>query len=129
MVFFLTTGAWIAIFWVIFMSFSLLGVLAYAELEFILASIKVLGLIVFFILSIVINVGGTGEMGYLGFRYFRDPGPFNGTGIDALNGIAKILVVSATLYAGSKVWRLQPLRPRTPAELYPLRFAPCSGVS
>ena len=120
MVFFLTTGAWIAIFWVIFMSFSLLGVLAYAELEFILASIKVLGLIVFFILSIVINVGGTGEMGYLGFRYFRDPGPFNGTGIDALNGIAKILVVSATLYAGVESVALTAAEAKNPRRAVPI---------
>lgn len=89
-------GAWIAIFWVIFLAFSMLGVLAYGEVEFALSTIKVIGIAVFFILSIVINVGGAGgDQGYIGFRYFKNPGPFAGSGLDALNGIAKILVVSS----------------------------------
>ncbi|EPQ27624.1 uncharacterized protein PFL1_04762 [Pseudozyma flocculosa PF-1] len=114
-----TTGGWIMIFWSIFIAFSLLGVLAYAEAEFVLASIKVIGLIVFFILSIVINVGGTGNLGYIGFRYFRDPGPFAGTGIDALNGIAKILVVSATLYAGTESTALAAAEAANPRKAVP----------
>ncbi|ETS65402.1 hypothetical protein PaG_00136 [Moesziomyces aphidis] len=115
------TGAWIAIFWVLFMGLSMLGVLAYGEVEFILATIKVIGIVIFFILSIVINVGGAGgDQGYIGFRYFRDPGPFNGTGIDALNGIAKILVVSATLYAGVESVSIAAAEAKNPARAVPL---------
>ena len=114
------TGAWIAIFWVLFMGLSMLGVLAYGEVEFVLATIKVIAIVVFFILSIVINVGGTGDLGYIGFRYFKDPGPFNGTGIDALNGIAKILVVSATLYAGTEAVAITAAEARNPARAVPV---------
>lgn len=115
------SGAWIAIFWVIFMGLSMLGVLAYGEVEFILVTIKVIGIVVFFILSIVINVGGAGsDQGYIGFRYFKDPGPFNGTGIDALNGIAKILVVSATLYAGTEATSITAAEAKNPAKAVPV---------
>lgn len=114
------TGAWIAIFWVIFMGTSLLGVLAYGEVEFWLATIKVIGIVVFFILSIVINVGGAGgNAGYIGFRFFKDPGPFNGSGLDALNGIAKILVVSATLFAGAESLAIAAAEARNPAKAVP----------
>ncbi|KAJ9474452.1 General amino acid permease AGP3 [Pseudozyma hubeiensis] len=115
------TGAWIAIFWVLFMGLSMLGVLAYGEVEFVLATIKVIGIVVFFILSIVINVGGAGgDQGYIGFRYFKTPGPFNGTGIDALNGIAKILVVSATLYAGTEATAITAAESKNPAKSVPI---------
>lgn len=114
------SGAWIAIFWVLFMGLSFLGVLAYGEVEFVLATIKVLGIVIFFILSIVINVGGTGDLGYIGFRYFRDPGSFNGSGIDALNGIAKTLVVAATLYAGCEATAVTAAEAKNPAKAVPL---------
>lgn len=113
------TGAWIAIFWVLFMGLSMLGVLAYGEVEFVLATIKVIGIVVFFILSIVINVGGTGG-DYIGFRYFKTPGPFSGTGLDALNGIAKILVISATLYAGTEATAITAAEARNPAKAVPI---------
>lgn len=114
-------GAWIAIFWVVLLLLSFLGVLAFGEVEFVLATIKVAGLAVFFIISIVINVGGTsGDHGYIGFRYFQDPGPFKGTGIDALNGIAKILVVSATLYAGTEAVAITAAEARNPAKAVPI---------
>ncbi|SJX65089.1 probable AGP3-Protein of the amino-acid permease family [Sporisorium reilianum f. sp. reilianum] len=115
------SGAWIAIFWVLFMGLSMLGVLAYGEVEFVLATIKVIGIVVFFILSIVINVGGAGgDQGYIGFRYFQNPGPFNGSGIDALNGIAKILVVAATLYAGTEATAITAAEARNPAKAVPI---------
>nr|CDI57129.1 probable AGP3-Protein of the amino-acid permease family [Melanopsichium pennsylvanicum 4] len=115
------TGGWIAIFWVIMLSSSLLGVLAYGELEFWLATIKVIGIVIFFVLSIVINVNGAGgDQGYIGFRYFQNPGPFKGTGIDALNGIAKILVVSATLYAGTEATAITAAEARNPAKAVPI---------
>ncbi|KAI2769855.1 hypothetical protein DTO012A8_5239 [Penicillium roqueforti] len=46
---------WILIFWVMFLTLSNLGILAYGEMEFWLSLIKVLALIVFFILAIIIS--------------------------------------------------------------------------
>lgn len=69
-----------------FMAFSFLGVLAYGEVEFWLSTIKVLALCVFFILSIVINTGGSGNLGYTGFKYWGNPGAF----ADGVGGVAKM---------------------------------------
>ncbi|RPA81683.1 general amino acid permease AGP3 [Ascobolus immersus RN42] len=90
--------AWIMIFWVIFLSLSLLGVLAYGEVEFWLALIKVLSITVFFILAIVITTGGLGPE-KIGFKYWSDPGAF----ADGINGVAKTFVIAGTLYAGTEM--------------------------
>ncbi|KDN43765.1 putative AGP3-protein of the amino-acid permease family [Tilletiaria anomala UBC 951] len=111
-------GAWITIFWFVFMGLSLLGVLAFGEVEFWLATLKVLFILVFFILSIVITAGGTGA-GVIGFKYYHDPGPFNGIGIDALNGIAKIFIVAGTLYAGVEMTSVVAAESRSPEKAVP----------
>lgn len=94
-------GGYIAIFWVAFLLFSMMGVLAYGEAEFWLASIKILFLVVFFILSIVVNVGGTGTHDYIGFRYFQNPGSFVGdSALQRFSNIAKIFALASTQYSG-----------------------------
>ncbi|KAJ5410877.1 uncharacterized protein N7487_005236 [Penicillium crustosum] len=64
---------WILIFWVMFLTLSNLGILAYGEMEFWLSLIKVLALIVFFILAIIISAGGIGPRA-TGFKYWHSPG-------------------------------------------------------
>lgn len=92
-------GAWIAIFLVIFLLTSCLGVRIFGELESLLSIVKLAFLFVFFIIAIVITAGGTGQPS-VGFRYYRDPGAFHGTGTTALNGVVSTLVVASTLYSG-----------------------------
>lgn len=55
---------------------NLLGARAYAETEFIFCSIKVLTITGLIFLSFLLDVGATGKQGRLGFRYWKDPGPF-----------------------------------------------------
>ncbi|KAK6427382.1 General amino acid permease [Oleoguttula sp. CCFEE 5521] len=64
------------IFWFVFLAFQMLGVEAFGEAEFGLAWIKLLA---------------------LGFRYWRDPGPWNNNGF---NGVAQVFVFCSTFYAG-----------------------------
>ncbi|CAG8247239.1 unnamed protein product [Penicillium nalgiovense] len=90
---------WILIFWVMFLTLSNLGILAYGEMEFWLSLIKVLALIVFFILAIIISSGGIGPRA-IGFEYWHDPGAF----ADSINGVAKTFVVAGTLYAGTEMY-------------------------
>ena len=90
--------AWILIFWVVFVSLSMLGVLAYGEVEFWLSLIKVIALSVFFILAIAITSGGLGPQ-KIGFKYWRDPGAF----ADSINGVARTFVVAGTLFAGTEM--------------------------
>ncbi|KAK2733579.1 hypothetical protein FQN57_002078 [Myotisia sp. PD_48] len=90
--------AWILIYWVIFLAMSNLGILAYGEVEFWLALVKVISITVFFILAICINAGGIGGDA-IGFRYWNNPGPF----ADSINGVARTFVIAGTLYAGTEM--------------------------
>ncbi|EEP76136.1 hypothetical protein UREG_00985 [Uncinocarpus reesii 1704] len=90
--------AWILIYWVIFLVLSNLGVLAYGEVEFWLALIKVISLTVFFVLAICISAGGIGDQ-TIGFKYWDHPGAF----ADSINGVARTFVIAGTLYAGTEM--------------------------
>ncbi|CAK7246287.1 MAG: hypothetical protein STHCBS139747_007914 [Sporothrix thermara] len=90
--------AWILICWVFFMGTSLLGVLVYGEMEFWLASFKFIIVIVLYIIAIVLDAGGIGNTGYVGFRYWSDPGPF----ANGINGFGKVLVLAAVMYSGTE---------------------------
>ncbi|KAL7269371.1 hypothetical protein RUND412_007975 [Rhizina undulata] len=90
--------AWILVFWVSFLSLSMLGVLAYGEVEFWLALIKVISISLFFIVAIAISAGGIGPQ-KIGFKYWKDPGAF----ADGINGVANTFVIAGTLYAGTEM--------------------------
>ncbi|GAO49652.1 hypothetical protein G7K_3800-t2 [Saitoella complicata NRRL Y-17804] len=93
------TWAWILILWVFFLAFSFLSVDAYGETEFWLASLKVVFILLFFIVGVVINVGGIGDTGYIGFRYWKDPGAF----ADGFSGVVSVFAMAATYYAGTEM--------------------------
>lgn len=90
--------AWILIFWALFISLSMLGVLAYGEVEYWLSLIKVISISIFFILAICISAGGIGPQ-KIGFKYWDDPGAF----ADGINGVARTFVIAGTLYAGTEM--------------------------
>ncbi|KAL3459863.1 amino acid permease/ SLC12A domain-containing protein [Aspergillus heterothallicus] len=71
----LNIAIFIAVFWVVITFFNLLPVSFFGELEFWFSSIKVLTVIGFMIFGICINAGA-GDEGYIGFRYWANPGPF-----------------------------------------------------
>ncbi|CCF59036.1 hypothetical protein KAFR_0F04410 [Kazachstania africana CBS 2517] len=68
---------WIAIFWVFVMCLNLFGVEGYAETEFWLSIIKIIAIIIFIIIGIVLICGGgPNSTGYIGTKYWHDPGSF-----------------------------------------------------
>lgn len=81
--------AWILIFWFLFLALSMLGVLTFGEVEFWLASIKVLGILAFFITAIFISAGVVGPQ-KIGFKYWDNPGSF----ADGINGVARTFVIA-----------------------------------
>ncbi|KAK6087041.1 amino acid permease [Seiridium cupressi] len=89
--------AWILICWVAFMCTSLLGVLVYGEMEFWLASFKFLVVLILYLVAILLDTGAIGGE-YIGFRYWRDPGPF----ANGINGFGKVLVLAAVMYSGTE---------------------------
>jgi amino acid transporter len=87
---------WVLLLWLLFGTFALLGVGAWGEMEFWLATIKVVGLLVFFIVAICINTGGIGNQGYIGFRFYENPGAFAA----GFAGLAKVFSFTSTFFAG-----------------------------
>ncbi|KAG2733453.1 hypothetical protein G9P44_002978 [Scheffersomyces stipitis] len=71
--------AWISIFFVLLTVFNLFPVKYYGEVEFWIAFIKVIAVFGWIIYAFVMVCGG-GETGPVGFRYWRNPGPW-GPGI------------------------------------------------
>jgi amino acid transporter len=74
-------AVWITIFYVAICAFNFLGVRAYGEAEFWMSIMKIITILGLILLGIIITAGGAGNEP-IGFRYWRDPGPFQ-----QLNGI------------------------------------------
>ncbi|OAA72304.1 Amino acid/polyamine transporter I [Cordyceps fumosorosea ARSEF 2679] len=72
----LSIGIWIAVFGVIFTLANFLPIRWFGEVEMYLSSIKVVTVVGFVIFAICVNAG-TGREGYIGFKYWREPGAFN----------------------------------------------------
>ncbi|KAJ7122736.1 amino acid permease/ SLC12A domain-containing protein [Mycena epipterygia] len=69
-------AAWIAIIMVVVIGINMCGAGVYGEAEFIFASIKVITITGLIILGIVLDLGGGPNHDRIGFRYWKDPGPF-----------------------------------------------------
>jgi amino acid transporter len=71
----LNIGIFITIFWVPITAVNFLPVDVFGEFEFWFASIKVVALVGFWIFAICVNAG-VGKQGYVGFKYYDEPGAF-----------------------------------------------------
>lgn len=73
----LNVAIWISIFWVSIVSLNFCAVKVFGEIEFWIASIKLVTIIGLIIVGIVIFFGGApASHGVLGFHYWKDPGAF-----------------------------------------------------
>ena len=108
---------WFLILWTLFMGFQLLGIAAFGEAEFWLALFKLLGLTAYFIFSIIYASGGlAGQDEPLGFRYWNNPGAFNGNGF---RGVATVFVFCSTFYAGVESVAVAATETRNPGTAVP----------
>lgn len=111
---------WFLIFWFVFTAFQLLGVTAFGEAEFWLAILKLAGLTAFFIFGIIYAAGGLiGQDEPLGFRYWRDPGPWSTT-LPGFRGVATVFVFCSTFYAGVESIAVAATETKNPAKAVPL---------
>uniref|UniRef100_A0A060TEP8 ARAD1D09482p n=1 Tax=Blastobotrys adeninivorans TaxID=409370 RepID=A0A060TEP8_BLAAD len=101
-------AAWISIFFVLLSATNFLAVRYYGEIEFWMAAIKVVA-IVGWLLYAFIMVCGAGQTGPVGFRYWRNPGPW-GPGILVSSvptgrflGFLSTLVNAAFTYQGTEL--------------------------
>lgn len=102
----LNIGIFIAIFWVVFSGVNLLPVRWFGELEMYLSSIKVVTIVGFIIFAICINAG-VGEQGYIGFKYWVNPGPFAESIVSGpvgkFVGFWSVLVTAGFSYQGAEL--------------------------
>lgn len=101
--------------WTAFLSFQLLGVTAFGEAEFWLALIKLLGLVAYFIFSIVYISGGINNRPAFGFHYWNNPGAF----ADGFKGVATVFIFCSTFYAGCESIAVAATETRNPAKAVP----------
>ncbi|KZT06916.1 amino acid permease [Laetiporus sulphureus 93-53] len=72
----ISSAAWISVFLVVVVTINMFGAGVYGEAEFIFASIKVITITGLIILGIVLDLGGGPNHDRIGFRYWKNPGPF-----------------------------------------------------
>ncbi|KAJ5908017.1 hypothetical protein N7495_000699 [Penicillium taxi] len=98
----------IGVFWIVIIAFNMLPVSFYGEMEFWLASIKVITVVGFMIFAICMDAG-VGVEGYLGFRYWVHPGPFVPYLIEGDDSLAKfvgfwsVLIQAGFSYQGTEL--------------------------
>lgn len=85
--------------WVIIVLANTTTVRAYGELEYWLCLLKVVTIVIFIILSIVVNCGANTSHEYIGARYWYLPGaPFVG----GIGGFASVFVTASFAYGGTE---------------------------
>ncbi|KAF5344169.1 hypothetical protein D9756_011404 [Leucocoprinus leucothites] len=87
------------IFWFFLVGVNAVHVKVYGELEYWLASLKVIAIIMFIILGILVNVGINSEHRFIGGEYWRISGaPFVG----GFGGFARVFVTASFAYGGTE---------------------------
>ncbi|CAM1505121.1 Fc.00g107580.m01.CDS01 [Cosmosporella sp. VM-42] len=102
----LSVGIWIGVFWVFFTALNFLPVRIFGELEMWFSSIKVITIVGFIIFSICINAG-VGDEGYIGFKYWKNPGPFAEDMVEGdtgkFVGFWAVLITAGFSYQGAEL--------------------------
>ncbi|POY72479.1 hypothetical protein BMF94_4305 [Rhodotorula taiwanensis] len=104
----INVAVWITIFLVVICSFNFFGVRWYGEAEFWFSILKVLTIIGLIILGIIITAGGVPGAEPIGFRFWRNPGPFQQeNGIPGSKGrflaFWTVFVQAAFSYLGTEI--------------------------
>jgi len=108
-------GVFVTIFLVFLTIIQIFGVRGYGEVEFVLSIIKIAACTGFIILGIVINCGGVGNQGYLGAKYWHDPGAFQ----NGFNGFAGVFVIAAFAFGGTELVGLAAAESENPRKAIP----------
>lgn len=120
----LTVGYWnsqisrsvfVTIFLVTIIIINLFGVKGYGEAEFIFAIIKITAVIGFILLGIVINIGGYPNEGYIGGKYWSNPGAFH----NGFRGLCSVFVTAAFAFAGTELVGLAAAETANPRKSLP----------
>lgn len=85
------------IFWFLLLFLNVIDVRLYGETEYWLALLKVLTIIIFFIISIIVNAGHNTANEYIGFKWWsHGDAPF----VNGFRGFANVFVTASFAYGG-----------------------------
>jgi amino acid transporter len=108
-------GVWVTVFLFVLCVIQIFGVRGYGEVEFILSMIKIMGCVGFIIVAIVIDCGGVGSQGYLGAKYWHNPGAF----ANGFKGFCSVFVVAAFAFGGTELVGLAAAEAANPRKSLP----------
>lgn len=109
------SAAWVTIFYVAIFVINIFGVRGYGEVEFVLSFIKVISIIGFAILAVILDCGGGPQGGYIGGKYFHDPGAFH----NGFKGLCSVFVTAAFSFEGTELVGLAAAETDNPAKALP----------
>ncbi|KAF8863372.1 general amino-acid permease-like protein GAP1 [Acephala macrosclerotiorum] len=105
----------VTIFLVTIISINLFGVKGYGEAEFVFSIIKIIAVIGFIILGVILNCGGGPNEGYIGGKYWHDPGAFH----NGFKGLCSVFVTAAFAFAGTELVGLAANEAKNPRKSLP----------
>lgn len=111
----ISPAVWVTVFWLLIVSINLFGVKGYGEAEFVFSLVKVLAVIGFIILGVILNCGGGPNGGYIGGRYWNDPGAFH----NGFKGLCGVFVTAAFSFAGTELVGLAAAETENPRKSLP----------
>jgi len=91
-------AVWVTIFYVIICAINIFGVRGYGYGESVFSTIKVLGILGFCILAVILIAGG-GDQGYIGAKFWHNPGAF----ANSFHGVCNTLVNAAFSFSGTEL--------------------------
>jgi yeast amino acid transporter len=110
-------AVWVTVFLFFLIVVNIFGVRGYGEVEFVLSIIKIAACLGFIIFGIVVNTGGIpgDDRGYIGFRYWKDPGAFQ----NGFKGFCSVFVTAAFAFGGTELVGLAAAEAENPAKSLP----------
>lgn len=119
----LNPAIWITIFLAVVIGINMIGTRAYGEAEFWFCSIKIIAIVGLIILSICIDLG-VGKQGRLGFRFWKNPGPFvqyNGISgsLGRFLGFFSVLINAAFSFIGTEIVAIASAEAKNPRKSVP----------
>ena len=111
----ISPAAWVAIFLTIIISINLFGVRGYGEAEFVFSIIKVIAVVGFIVLGIILDIGGGPNGGYIGGKYWHNPGAFH----NGFKGLCSVFVTAAFAFAGTELVGLAAAETANPRKSLP----------
>lgn len=111
----LNHAIFVTIFLFLIISINLFGVKGFGEAEFFFSIIKVIAVIAFIILGIIINCIGGPDTGYIGGKFWVNPGAFN----SGFKGLCSVFVNAAFAFAGTELVGLAAAETANPRKSLP----------